>query len=425
MMMGKKREMMIGIVVVVVGILIGSVFAWSLWGDQDKGGGTSTSPPIHHRPVAVAIDSEDNLHIVLPDQLYIKTGYNGSLLDENGYFSSSYCGVYGPGSEIISVDIAIDQENNVHIVSDNMYFKYGSAGALLTYKVILNISISYHTVSPVVRVDGYGNTHILLNLHGNDTVYYIKLDKNGNITAKTEIPATLRCDRKGCMEIDSENKIHIIWPNGSYIQYRKIDENGTLLVEKMLEHYGGIAFSGIDKNNKIYVFDTWGDGIVLTTNGTISSIFTSGTLGFSGRLYSFFVTDEGNLYFLGYDGDEKTYVYEKFDSNGSKQQKIYSEHDTDFFIPQIITDSNSNVYTIYFLSNAIYLTKIDDHGNVLISEKKVWEYFAETENNADSYETEESQVPQGMIKMNILTVPLLSINFLLYCEEVTIWRKRR
>ena len=96
-----------------------------------------------------------------------------------------------------------------------------------------------------------------------------------------------------------------------------------------------------------------------------------------------------------------------------------------FSYRKIITDSNSNVYTIYFLSNAIYLTKIDDHGDVLISEKKVWEYFAETENNADSYETEESPVPQGMIKMNILTVPLLSINFLLYCEEVTIWRKRR
>jgi uncharacterized spore protein YtfJ len=89
--MSKKRKIMIGVVVVVVGILIGSVFAWSLWGDQDKGGGTS--PPIRYRPVAVAIDSEDNLHVALPDQLYIKIGCNGTLLDENGYFLPYYCGV--------------------------------------------------------------------------------------------------------------------------------------------------------------------------------------------------------------------------------------------------------------------------------------------------------------------------------------------
>ncbi len=296
------------------------------------------------------------------------------------------------------MDIARDQENNTHIVFDNKYFKYDSAGATLIYKVILNVTTSFHTVAPVVKVDGYGNTHILLNLHAahilpslhaNDTIWYIKLDKNGNVTTKTEIPATLGYNSNGCMEIDSENKIHIMWPNGSYLQYRKIDENGTLLVEKSLEDYS-ITFSGIDKNDKIYLFDNWrGDGIVLTTNGTKSSTFTQG---FYGRAHSFFVTDEGNFYLLGYDGNEKTYIYKKFDSNGSKQQKIYSEHDSDFFIPQIITDSNSNVYIIYFLSNAIYLTKIDDHGNVLISEKK----------GAD-YEQGVSHVPQGMIKMNMRT----------------------
>ena len=176
-----------------------------------------------------------------------------------------------------STKISIDKEDNTHILwIENDNFQYWS---LHYTKIGRNADKLIDNVE-IVKIDGElghfgyykskigsnGNIHIVLVVNEiykeEEYLRYIKINKNGELTINRKVIDINRgnpCD----FEIDSEGNIYIgievYDKEGNYIIYKKIDNKGKIISQKVKEN-SSISYLDIDIDSKNNVYIVWDEG---------------------------------------------------------------------------------------------------------------------------------------------------------------------
>lgn len=372
-MLSKKRKMMIG-AVLVVGILITSIWAWNLWKSEEK---EEEIRPILPIPVAMDVDSENNVHIAfqfghyIPSNeggssgYYIKLNENGEVLIKKGFlFNTVGLGPMSPTS------LVVDDMGCIHILFGNNYFKLDNNGT-----VLLNNSLPFQShAQSVIRADGTGNIHILTKSEG---VYYLKLNTSGGIETQKEIT---NASGGLSLEVDSSNSVHLfLTSNTSYI---KLGENGTILTERCLEVYPKATV--IDSQGNLYICGWWMDYKKIDNNGTVlvnGKEFTRET-NYSSMFPSISLNSaEKEVYITWVEGYNHALLWTKLDLNGSV---IVSPTEVPIlrcvnrtYMPVSTVDLDDDICLSFYgveknRKEGIYFMKLDREGNVIIPEIRIY-----------------------------------------------------
>jgi hypothetical protein len=181
---------------------------------------------------SVIVDSKNNLQIIgrsktdpdsdFLDNSYIKLDNNGNILKNSTRltFTSTSSG---------DSKIAIDSKDNIHLVWDdyrdwdstkkdyeiNIYYKKINCNG----NVLVNDSritfLGSKFIYPHIAIDTEDNVHVVASkredsVNKSETIFYLKFDNNGNEL----IPMTIISSKYGSglnIKIDSNNKIHVAW----------------------------------------------------------------------------------------------------------------------------------------------------------------------------------------------------------------------
>lgn len=382
-MLSKKKKMMIG-AVLVVGILITSIWAWNLWKVQEQ---KEEIAPILPIPVAMDVDSENNVHIAFQFGYYIPGRYSGYYikLNENGEVLIKKGFLFSPPCPMSSTSLVVDDMDCIHILFGNNYFKLDNNGT-----VLLNNSLPLQSyVQSFMRADSAGSIHILTKSEG---VYYLKLNTSGGIEIQKEITnATSALS----LELDDSNSVHLFWTgktvmggsNVSVVYYTKLNENGTSLIEKIVEVYGYGGATAVDNCGNLHVCAD-GDYGKLDNNGTVlipwkkvsretnySSMFPSISLD----------SAEKEIYITWVEGYNRTLLWTKLDLNGSATvgptEVPILQCMNSTYMPVSVVDLDDNICLSFFgvenRKEGIYFMKLDSGGNVIIPETRICEYRGE------------------------------------------------
>jgi len=233
--------------------------------------GTYSSHP------AVTIDSQDNIHLVWMDKvtddknevLYMKLDERGSELIERKKIIDYISRSDQPA-------IAIDSENNIHMVwRDNIdgrprvyYMKLDERGQVLVNTTRLtNGTYSFY---PTIAIDSRDNIHIICWDRGkNWDVSYFKLDKEGNVLiGETKLAESRELGKYGELDIaiDSKDNINIVFTykklkEQDEVLYMKLDKNGVKLIENTRPvHYEHSFLPSISVDSECNVHLVWTDG---------------------------------------------------------------------------------------------------------------------------------------------------------------------
>lgn len=371
--MSKKRKTIAIVVIVVVGVLIGSILAWNLWETQEK---EEEIRPILPIPVAMAIDSENNVHIAfqfghyIPSDngysgYYIKLNENGVAQIEKGFLLSTV-----ELSWTTPTAIAVDKMDYIHIFFGNNYFKLDNNGTVLLSE-ILPVQVPRHLS---LRTDGIGNVHVLTDSY-EGRAYYLKLNTRGSIEIQKEIT---NATGLLSLEVDSSNSVHLFWTgkmvmggsNVSVIYYTKLNESGTTMIEKVVE-VGGTE-TVIDNHGNIHVSAEGCYG-KLDNNGEV--LVSWKKILINDSVSSFVIDSKGQLHVVSMG-----MLYTKLDNNGNVlagPMNISIERCTYIHYPTISVYSSNAIYIAFFgVENGkegIYFMKLDSEGNLIVPEMKIYE----------------------------------------------------
>ncbi|PXF53299.1 MAG: hypothetical protein C4B56_02405 [Candidatus Methanophagaceae archaeon] len=253
---------------------------------------------------SIALDSNDNIHLAFIDYVdsaiyevfYVKLDNNGTILGDIKRVDNNLALKRSP-------DIAVDSDNNVHIVWEDYtdyptevyYSKLDSSGNIiinserLTYdtkasgfpKIAVDSSNNIHVVSggaldyyfPDIAIDSNDNRHNVWCSEGNPQwmmdpgIYYKKLDKNGNTVIYTKLIIDSDNATRPAIANDSNDNIHVIWLDSRgekfehEIYYTKLDNAGNKLINDTQLTFDPASpwksDIAIDSNDKVHI--TWQD----------------------------------------------------------------------------------------------------------------------------------------------------------------------
>jgi hypothetical protein len=187
--------------------------------------GVSLSP-------AIAIDSSNNLHVIWFDWTPGQTEIYYSKSTDGGSTWTSKRLTYNPGSSTHPT-IAVDSNDNIHIVWDDstpgtgeIYHKKSTNGGTTwtTKRMTYNSGGSYY---PSIAVDSNDNLHTSWHDYtpGNSEIYYKRSTNAGSTWATKRLTFNSGNSDIPTIAIGSDNHIHIVWQDnspGDYeIYYRK------------------------------------------------------------------------------------------------------------------------------------------------------------------------------------------------------------
>src|SRR3989344_428070 len=244
---------------------------------------------------SIATDSKGNVHIVWAQKLppvllgevfYTKLDKFGNTLVSNRQISN-FNGTYA-----FSSSIAVDKQDNVHIVWE--YDKIGRISLRGTRytrldpngTIVVNGTLLPGTPlgDPQLAIDSQGN--IALAWRGRDRIYYGKFDNQGN----SLIPVTFfNSSFEGeplqiKIAIDSEDTVHIVWMEelinqDAHTRYSAINSKGSIEVNNFQLDQGlnqsynpAIA---IDRNDNVFV--SWDSNNASVRKIYLSKINKNGT----------------------------------------------------------------------------------------------------------------------------------------------------
>ncbi|UCH88156.1 MAG: hypothetical protein JSV49_07770 [Thermoplasmata archaeon] len=219
-----------------------------------------------------AFDSEGNIHIAYADAM--RNDWNGWYPNFEIYYMKLNGGASASPANLVLVDeqrvsegvvhsgspdIAVDSEDNVHIVwydhrscnwnYEIYYEKLATDGTVLIDDMAITDHIGYCAGSSIA-VDSQDNLHIAFKCYDWWTMvnsqYYLKMDNDGNILIDAKIFAdegkpTPRQWYKGypIVEVDSSDFVHMAWyderwSNDYEVSYLKLDNNGEPVMAEPL-----------------------------------------------------------------------------------------------------------------------------------------------------------------------------------------------
>lgn len=155
------------------------------------------------------------------------------------------------GSFTSSSSLAVDSEDNVHIVwrgygectpppcslygYDIYYKKLDNQGRGLTPTIRVSFDPN-QSWNPSVAIDPHDNVHIVWydNRDGNYEVYYRNLDNNGNpLSNEIRLTSSNGDSKQPRIAVDRQSNLHITWQDNRdgniEVYYKKLDNNGTSL----------------------------------------------------------------------------------------------------------------------------------------------------------------------------------------------------
>lgn len=311
-------------------------------------GGFSLTEP------SIAIDSNNNVHIVGANSIPESKGVYYKKLDNNGNPLTG--DVRATNDTSYYPSIAIDSNSNVHITWQGeldgiwgiYYKKLDNNGDDLTREVRVTISTNIME-PPSIAIDLHNNVYIAWQDYSNREVRYKKLDNNGNnLTGEVRVGnARGRSSEKPSIAIDSNNNVHVVWGNDDVIYFKKLDDNGNDLTGdiRISQGFSAVRSSiAIDSNNNIHI--VWQD---------------------ARRSHKW------DIYYKKLDNDGTDLTGEIKLINA----KRYCNH------PSIVVDSNNNVHIAWeddrneerfkagMINYEIYYKKLDNNGNDLTGDLRV------------------------------------------------------
>ena len=215
----------------------------------------------------------------------------------------------------------------------------------------------YDSISPKIKIDQNNNSHVvwLDKRLGNYSVFYKKLDNNGNTIIEDKlILQGFQYSGSGFIspeiDLDQFGNIHLIWvnsiSNNLVTIYKKLDNNGNTLLDK-----------------------------IISSNTTYSS-----NLRVSPRI---FVDNRGIVHILNNEVRQPQLAYYKLDNNGNIALRRTNIGSVGWSYEQgdLVVDSNYNVHIIVPGTNRyefdyVYYQKADDFGNILIPSTLLYERTA-------------------------------------------------
>ena len=222
---------------------------------------------------SIAVDSSDNIHVTWQDgspgnrEIYYKRSTNAGTS-----WSTTKRQTNNSGDSRNPV-ISADSSGNIHLVwfdftpgDSEIFYKKSTDGGniwLATSRLTWN---SGSSVSPGMAIDSNGHIHVVWedSTPGNSELYYKKSTNGGtswSTTKRLTWSSGISHTNKGCLGIDSSDRIHIVWsdntPGDNQIYYKRSESGGdTWTSSKRLtwnsddSSYPSIAF---DSNNHIHV----------------------------------------------------------------------------------------------------------------------------------------------------------------------------
>ena len=236
---------------------------------------------------AIAIDSNNNLHVVWHDltpgnrEIYYKRS-----IDEGSTWSAKRL-TWNSGESYCPA-IAIDSNNNLHVVwedstpgNSEIYYKRSMDGGSTwsaTKRLTWNSGLSYW---PAIAIDSNNNLHVVWSdsTPGNSEIYYKRsMDGGSTWSATKRLTWNSGNSYYPAIAIDSNTNLHVVWydhtPGNWEIYYKRSIDGGSTWSTKRLSSTSGDSYCpaiAIDSNNNLHV--VWED----STPGNFEIYYKKGT----------------------------------------------------------------------------------------------------------------------------------------------------
>jgi|GEM_PF-2407086 len=355
-------------------------------------------------------------------------------------FSSMNSSSTPPSKYGVEISTAIDLEGFIHVVF-SAYDDYGHKSVYIkidsaTGNVIIppiTLPSEEDGVYPDIVVDSNGCAHIVyqkctINGFSNGSKY-VKLDKKGNVTFNQEVPVFCRPH----IAIDSQDRIYIIWRNGTEYNYCLFDINGTLISENNIEPpsgyeiivdqtqfefyviekgYNSLSFSWPTKPSTPYELISTNDGKKLLIQKEGWDYHETKIVDKKGNIHFFFRADD-----LSSMEDNYLLHYQKVSSDGKIliSKNSFSEGISFPQCPNTELDSDGNIHLIWWgydnniNDSDVFYVKLDENGNKVFAPYSITKYTC----------------PQTDYYFDILFVIIFIITLLIILMAIRLIKRKR
>jgi len=362
------------IILLAIGLNYPSGICFSDWGTTKRltwTSGDSQDP-------AIAIDSNTNLHVVWCDytagnsEIYYKRSTDGGLT-----WSGSKRLTWNSGNSVYPA-IAIDSNNNLHVVwhdstpgNDEIYYKRSTDGGLSWGAAKRLTWNSGNSGYPAIAIDSNNNLHVVWedSTPGNSEIYYKRSTDGGSTWSATKrITWTSSGSYDPAIAIDSNTNLHVVWydwtPGNYEIYYKRSTDGGsTWGATKRLTWTSSDSYDpaiAIDSNTNLHVVwydwtpgnyeiyykrstdggSTWGATKRLTWNSGSSQEPAVG------------IDTNNNLHMMWRDSTPGNYeIYYKRSTDGGSTwsaTKRVTWTSGGSYGPAIAIDSNNNLHVVWY-----------------------------------------------------------------------------
>ena len=225
---------------------------------------------------ALALDSNDYIHLVWYDD----TPWNYEIFykrsEDGGAKWTTERLTFSPGHSLHPA-IAVDSNDYVHVVwcdeaSGNLEIYYAkSKGGITTWKPKRLTWTSDESLNPAIAVDAYNYIHVVWSeIKSGDGEIFYKKSTDGGSTWKTK-PLTFNLGSSGhpAIAINSSSHIHVVWDDDTHgnfeICFRSSTDGGSTWTLKRLTYnpghssYPDIAVDSSDHIHVVWCDDTPGN----------------------------------------------------------------------------------------------------------------------------------------------------------------------
>ena len=181
--------------------------------------------------VSIAIDLNDNIHIVWCDYSYGGVQIFYKMSTDGGVSWSGAKSIRGTFSGSGDPNIAIDQNNHIHV----SWGSVGSSMERIAYTKSTDGGVTWAETKeltwrdsddPKIAVDANNNIHVVwegnCSKYSSDTEIYHSVSTDGGTTWKTKrLCWTPGESRTPDIAVDSSNHLHVVWEDFHEIYYKK------------------------------------------------------------------------------------------------------------------------------------------------------------------------------------------------------------